>query len=59
MAGPILDDPAKRDWVLSRIPMKRTGELDDLFGPVVFLASESSNFVNGHVLVVDGGCIAA
>ena len=59
MAAPIIDDPATRDWVLSRIPMKRTGELDDLFGPVVFLASESSNFVNGHVLVVDGGWIAA
>ena len=55
----VLDDPAKRDWVLSRIPMKRLGELDDLFGPVVFLASDASNFVNGHVLLVDGGWIAA
>lgn len=59
MAATILDDPVKRDWVLSRIPMKRTGEVDDLFGPVVFLASEASNFVNGHVLLVDGGWIAA
>lgn len=59
MAATILDDPVKRDWVLGRIPMKRTGELDDLFGPVVFLASEASNFVNGHVLLVDGGWIAA
>ncbi len=59
MAPPILDDPVKRDWVLGRIPMRRTGELDDLFGPVVFLASEASNFVNGHVLLVDGGWIAA
>ena len=59
MAAPILDDPAKREWVLSRIPLARTGELDDLFGPIVFLASEASNFVNGHVLLVDGGWIAA
>jgi len=59
MAAPFLDDPAKRNWVLSRIPMKRVGELDDLFGPVVFLASDASNFVNGHVLLVDGGWIAA
>ncbi len=59
MAGPILDDPVKREWVLSRIPMKRTGELDDLFGPVVFPASESSNFVSGYVLVIDGERIAA
>jgi NAD(P)-dependent dehydrogenase (short-subunit alcohol dehydrogenase family) len=55
----ILDDPEKRDWVLGRIPMKRLGELEDLFGPVVFLASEASNFVNGHILIVDGGWIAA
>jgi 2-deoxy-D-gluconate 3-dehydrogenase len=59
MAAPILDDPDKRAWILSRIPMKRIGELADLFGPVVFLASEASNFVNGHVLLVDGGWIAA
>ena len=54
-----LKDPAKSEWVLSRIPMKRIGQLDDLFGPVVYLASEASNFVNGHVLLVDGGWIAA
>nr|NIO06528.1 SDR family oxidoreductase [Deltaproteobacteria bacterium] len=59
MAAAFFDDPNKLEWVLSRIPMKRTGELDDLFGPVVFLASEASNFVNGHVLVVDGGWLAA
>ncbi len=59
MSAPFLDDPQKRDWVLSRIPMQRVGELDDLFGPVVFLASEASNFVNGHVLAVDGGWLAA
>lgn len=55
----LLKDPAKTEWVLSRIPMKRLGELDDLFGPVVFLASEASNFVNGHILIVDGGWLAA
>jgi len=59
MAAAALDDPKTRDWVLSRIPMKRTGELDDLFGPVVFLASDASDFVNGHVLLVDGGWTAA
>jgi 2-deoxy-D-gluconate 3-dehydrogenase len=54
-----LKDRAKSEWVLSRIPMKRFGQLDDLFGPIVFLASEASNFVNGHVLLVDGGWIAS
>jgi len=59
MSAGILEDPVKREWVLSRIPMKRLGERDDLFGPVVFLASDASNFVNGHILVVDGGWLAA
>jgi len=54
-----LKDPTKSAWVLSRIAMKRLGQLEDLFGPIVFLASEASNFVNGHVLLVDGGWIAA
>ena len=53
------EDPVKKEWVVSRIPMKRAGQLEDLFGPVVFLASEASNFVNGHILVVDGGWLAA
>lgn len=59
MSASILNDPVKKEWVLSRIPMKRLGQLDDLFGPVVFLASEASNFVNGHILPVDGGWLAA
>jgi NAD(P)-dependent dehydrogenase (short-subunit alcohol dehydrogenase family) len=59
MSEPFLANPVNRDWVLSRIPMNRTGELDDYLGPVVFLASGASDFVNGHVLLVDGGWIAA
>ncbi|MHB1317730.1 MAG: SDR family NAD(P)-dependent oxidoreductase [Anaerolineae bacterium] len=59
MAASALDDPATRAWILSRIAMKRPGELEDLFGPVVFLASDASNFVNGHILPVDGGWLAA
>jgi NAD(P)-dependent dehydrogenase (short-subunit alcohol dehydrogenase family) len=59
MAAPHLDDPETRAWILSRIPMKRPGELVDFMGPVVFLASDASSFVNGHVLLVDGGWIAA
>ena len=55
----LLADRPKLEWVLSRIPMKRLGELEDLFGPVIFLASDASNFVNGHVLPVDGGWLGA
>jgi 2-deoxy-D-gluconate 3-dehydrogenase len=59
LAEEFLSDPANSAWVLSRIPMGRLGELDDLMGPVVFLASDASNLVNGHVLPVDGGWLAA
>lgn len=59
ISAPFLDDPERRAWVLSRIPMKRTGELTDMFGPVLFLASDASSFVNGHILPVDGGWLSA
>ena len=59
ISAAVLSDPVKRDWVLGRIPMKRLGEPDDVFGPVIFLASEASNFVNGHILAVDGGWLGA
>jgi NAD(P)-dependent dehydrogenase (short-subunit alcohol dehydrogenase family) len=39
--------------------MKRFGQVEELVGAAVFLASESASFVNGHVLVVDGGFLAS
>ena len=55
----VLNDETILNWVLGRIPMKRLGELEDLFGPVIFLASDASNFVNGHTLPVEGGWLSA
>jgi len=55
----LLDDPQTRNWVLNRIPMNRVGQIWDLFGAVVFLASPASDFITGHVLYVDGGWTAA
>jgi 2-dehydro-3-deoxy-D-gluconate 5-dehydrogenase len=49
------DNPVRHDAILERIPAGRWGEIDDFKGPIVFLASEASNYVNGEVLVVDGG----
>lgn len=46
------------DFIISKTPAARWGEADDLAAPAVFLASEASNFVNGHVLYVDGGILA-
>lgn len=48
-------DPVRSQEILSRIPANRWGEPDDLEGAVLFLASAASNYVNGHILAVDGG----
>lgn len=55
----LLNDPATREWVLGRIPMGRVGQIWDLFGAAIFLASAASDFVTGHILYVDGGWTAA
>lgn len=46
------------EFILKRTPAARWGVPEDLAGPAVFLASDASNFVNGHVLYVDGGILA-
>lgn len=45
-------------FILAKTPAERWGDPDDLIGPAVFLASDASDFVNGHVLYVDGGILA-
>ncbi len=45
-------------FIVSKTPAARWGTTEDLMGPAVFLASDASNFVNGHVLYVDGGILA-
>ena len=45
-------------FIMAKTPAARWGEAGDLMGPAVFLASDASNFVNGHVLYVDGGILA-
>ncbi|CAN5276848.1 2-dehydro-3-deoxy-D-gluconate 5-dehydrogenase KduD [soil metagenome] len=52
------DDQTRSDQISERIPAGRWGEPSDLAGAVVFLASRASDYVNGHVLVVDGGWMA-
>ena len=49
------DDKARYNSILERIPQGRWGTPADFGGPAVFLASSASDYVNGEVLVVDGG----
>lgn len=48
-------DPVRNPAILARIPAGRWGQADDLKGAAVFLASGASDYVNGHVMIVDGG----
>ncbi len=52
---PLVEDPVRFKAITDRIPAARWGAPEDLGGPVVFLASPASDYVHGHVLVVDGG----
>ncbi len=54
----LVHDPAFSAWLIGRTPSRRWGDLQDLGGAAVFLASDASRFVNGHVLYVDGGVTA-
>ena len=48
-------DPERNKWVIDHSPEGRWGDVHDLMGTTVFLASKASQFVNGHILTVDGG----
>src|SRR5690606_42130232 len=54
----LMADPKFNDWVEQRTPQRRWGEIEELGGAAVFLASPAANFINGHVLYVDGGFTA-
>ena len=56
--APLREDENRNKSILDRIPAGRWGTPDDLKGACVFLASEASNYVHGHILAVDGGWLA-
>jgi gluconate 5-dehydrogenase len=51
-------DPKFVDWLTARTPMGRWGDVAELGGAAIFLASDAARFVNGHILYVDGGFMA-
>jgi gluconate 5-dehydrogenase len=59
MTMALSEDEAFDGWVTERTPAARWGDPGDIAGAVVFLAAPASDFVNGHVLYVDGGLLAA
>lgn len=55
----LLDGSARGQEFLLRTPLKRFGKIEELAGAAIFLASEAASFVNGEILVVDGGFLAS
>jgi gluconate 5-dehydrogenase len=55
----LIQNPDFNSWLMSRIPSKRWGRPDELVGAAIFLASSASDYVNGQIIYVDGGMLAA
>lgn len=54
----LVANPEFSQWLVNHTPSRRWGDVEDLVGAAVFLSSAASNFVNGHILYVDGGVTA-
>jgi gluconate 5-dehydrogenase len=55
----LVANPEFSDWLVQRTPSRRWGEVSELKGAAVFLASDAASFVNGHILYVDGAITAS
>ena len=59
LTAPLVADPAFDAWLRQRVPMGRWGQVDELAGATIFLASAASDFMTGQVVYVDGGLTAS
>ena len=59
LTKPLVENPEFNQWICARTPAGRWGRPEELVGAVVFLASKASDFVNGQIIYVDGGLLAA
>jgi gluconate 5-dehydrogenase len=58
LTKPLVENPEFTAWLKNRTPAGRWGNVDELAGAMIFLAAPASDFVNGHILYVDGGMLA-
>jgi NAD(P)-dependent dehydrogenase (short-subunit alcohol dehydrogenase family) len=59
MTRPMLEGMGMTEWIATRTPMRRVGELDEIVNPVLFLTSDLASYITGHDLLVDGGTNAS
>lgn len=59
LTRPLYENPEFDAWLCNRTPSNRWGEPEELIGALLFLASDASSYVNGHVIYVDGGLLAS
>lgn len=59
LTRPLYENPEFDAWLCNRTPSKRWGDLSELFGALLFLASDASSYVNGQIIYVDGGLLAS
>lgn len=59
LTKPLVENPEFNRWICARTPAGRWGKPEELVGAAVFLASPASNYVNGQIIYVDGGLLAA
>ena len=55
LTKPLYEDKKFDAWLCSRVPANRWGDPSELIGAAIFLASNASNYINGHIIFVDGG----